>query len=158
MTRALQGASPIPWAHPSVPPEEPGVWPGGVGLDHPCHVGSPPFPAHRWQLFRNPFAFPLWGSQSCALSSVSYAAPWPWERCSGCPPGWGPRWAQPVLAAGRERWLNERRLLCKLQGRAWERRGRKTTVSIQFCISVGRKSDGKVICYCACRCEAGRAQ
>ena len=36
--------------------------------------------------------------------------------------------------------------------------GERTPVSIQFCISVGRKSDGKVIWYRACRCEPGRAR
>lgn len=46
----------------------------------------------------------------------------------------------------------------QITGASMGTEGKKPTVSIQFCISVGRKSNGKAICYCAYHCGPEGAQ
>lgn len=62
-----------------------------------------------------------------------------------------------MLALGWEHWLCQWRLLCKLEGECGTG-AEKYHYSIQFCISVVRKSNGKVIYDYACGYEPGWAR
>lgn len=110
----------------------------------PCHTGSFPFPV------TNSFL------QSSFPSSVCKAVPSP-ACCSAAYHCLVPRDHTGLMLCWR--WAGNTRLCqwglcCKLQGGCGNRAG-KNHCSIQFCISVVRKSDGKVIYYCACGCEPG---
>lgn len=143
MPQILQGAFPIP----CVSPEEPGIWLARVGL-YPATWGH--FPSLALTAFCSHLAFPIQCLQSCALSSLLFC-------CLSLPCAQEPHWAHAVLALGWEHWLCQWGLVCKLQGECGNR-AEKNHCNIQFCISVVRKSDGKVICYCGCGCEPGWAR
>lgn len=112
-----------------------------------CHIGPFPFPVTN--SFLQSSCLSMQCLQSCALSSLLFSL-----LSLSC--AQGPRWAHPVLVLGWEHWLCQWGLLCKLQGECGNRVG-KNHCSVQLCISVVRKTDGKVIYYYACDCEPGRA-
>lgn len=108
------------------------------------------FPSLSLTAFCRQLAFPIQCLQSCAFSSLLFS-------CLSLPCAQGSHWAHPVLALGWEHWLCQLGLLCKLQAECGNSAGKKHS-SVQSCISVVRKSNGKVIYYCAYGCEPGWAR